>query len=88
MATGKPTWQIAGHFRDYFSPNPRSARNGMDFAFLAPRHVDQIKKPEERGEQIMSMGNRAIWAGLWVIGIPLPILVILYLVTGGGCNAG
>ena len=35
----------------------------------------------------MSMGNRAIWAGLWVIGIPLPILVILYLLTGGGCNA-
>jgi hypothetical protein len=34
----------------------------------------------------MSMGNRAVWAILWVIGIPLPILVVLYLLTGGGCN--
>ena len=30
----------------------------------------------------MSMGNRAIWAALWVIGIPLPIILILWLVTG------
>lgn len=36
----------------------------------------------------MSMGNRAVWAMLWVIGIPLPILLVLYLLTGGGCNAG
>lgn len=34
----------------------------------------------------MSMGNKAIWAFLWVIGIPLPILLVLYLITGGGCN--
>jgi hypothetical protein len=36
----------------------------------------------------MSMGNRAVWAMLWVIGIPLPILLILYMITGGGCNQG
>jgi hypothetical protein len=36
---------------------------------------------------IMSMGNRAVWAMLWVIGIPLPILIILYMLTGGGCHA-
>jgi hypothetical protein len=36
----------------------------------------------------MSMGNRAVWAMLWVIGIPLPILLVLYLITGGGCNSG
>jgi len=34
----------------------------------------------------MAMGNRAIWAILWVIGIPLPILIVLYFLTGGGCN--
>lgn len=34
----------------------------------------------------MGMGNRAVWAGLWVLGIPLPILLVLYLVTGGGCG--
>ena len=37
-------------------------------------------------ECIMAMGNRAIWAILWVIGIPLPILVVLYFLTGGGCS--
>ena len=31
------------------------------------------------------MGNRAMWALLWVIGVPLPILIILYYLTGGGC---
>jgi len=30
------------------------------------------------------MGNRLFWAMLWVIGIPLPVLVILYLIFGGG----
>lgn len=34
----------------------------------------------------MAMGNRAIFAFLWVIGIPLPILVVIYLLTGGGCG--
>ena len=35
----------------------------------------------------MAMGNRAIFALLWVLGIPLPILVIIYLLTGGGCHS-
>jgi hypothetical protein len=30
------------------------------------------------------MGNRLFWAFLWVIGIPLPLLVILYMIFGGG----
>jgi hypothetical protein len=30
------------------------------------------------------MGNRLFWAMLWVIGIPLPILFILYMIFGGG----
>jgi hypothetical protein len=38
------------------------------------------------GDISMSMGGRAIWALLWVIGIPLPVLLILYLITGGGCG--
>ena len=32
----------------------------------------------------MSMGNRAISAILWVIGVPLPVLIVLYFLTGGG----
>jgi hypothetical protein len=34
----------------------------------------------------MGMGNRAIWATLWVLGIPLPVLLVIYLLTGGGCG--
>jgi len=34
----------------------------------------------------MGMGNRGIWALLWVLGIPLPVLVIAYLLLGGGCH--
>lgn len=34
----------------------------------------------------MAMGNRAIFAILWVLGIPLPILVIAWFIFGGGCN--
>jgi len=32
------------------------------------------------------MGNRLIWAVLFVIGVPLPVLAIIYLLTGGGCG--
>jgi hypothetical protein len=28
------------------------------------------------------MGNRLFWAMLWVIGLPLPLVVILYLLFG------
>lgn len=30
------------------------------------------------------MSSRLFWAFLWVIGIPLPIVVILYMIFGGG----
>jgi hypothetical protein len=28
------------------------------------------------------MGNRLFWAMLWVIGLPLPLVVVLYLLFG------
>ena len=28
------------------------------------------------------------WAILWLLGVPLPILLVLYFLTGGGCNGG
>ena len=34
----------------------------------------------------MAMGGRAFWAFLWVIGIPLPVLIVLYFLFGGGCS--
>jgi hypothetical protein len=27
-----------------------------------------------------------VWAVLWVLGVPLPVLLVLYLLTGGGCT--
>lgn len=32
------------------------------------------------------MGGRAFWAMLWVVGVPLPVVLILYMVFGGGCS--
>jgi hypothetical protein len=26
------------------------------------------------------------WALLWLLGVPLPVLVVLYFLTGGGCS--
>lgn len=34
----------------------------------------------------MGMANRGFFALLWVIGIPLPIVLILYFFFGGGCG--
>ncbi len=31
----------------------------------------------------MSVGRKSIFALLWVVGIPLPILVVIYMLTGG-----
>ena len=31
------------------------------------------------------MTSRLVWAALFVMGVPLPILLILYLITGGSC---
>lgn len=31
------------------------------------------------------MTNRLIWAAMFVMGVPLPILFILYILTGGSC---
>ena len=28
------------------------------------------------------------WAVLWLLGVPLPVLLVIYLLTGGGCNGG
>jgi hypothetical protein len=28
------------------------------------------------------MGNRMFWAFLWVIGLPLPLVIILYMLFG------
>jgi len=26
------------------------------------------------------------WALLWLLGVPLPVLIVLYFLTGGGCS--
>jgi membrane protein insertase Oxa1/YidC/SpoIIIJ len=39
---------------------------------------------QRRRNQVM--GNKMFWAFLWVIGIPLPVVVVLYMIFGGGCS--
>jgi hypothetical protein len=34
----------------------------------------------------MDTSSKLFWAFLWVIGIPLPVLIILYFITGGACS--
>jgi hypothetical protein len=57
---------------------------GTAFASLMRKPIPVCSLTAE--ETAMAMGNRAIWAILWVIGIPLPILIVLYFLTGGGCQ--
>ncbi len=26
------------------------------------------------------------WAILWLLGVPLPVLIVIYFLTGGGCS--
>jgi hypothetical protein len=40
----------------------------------------------EGSGSIMSTGKKSIFALLWVIGVPFPILAIIYFLTSGGCN--
>ena len=30
--------------------------------------------------------GKAGWALLWLLGVPLPVLLVLYVLTGGGCH--
>jgi len=39
------------------------------------------RRTESAGRIVM--GGRMFWAALWVIGIPLPIVLILYFLFGG-----
>jgi hypothetical protein len=50
---------------------------------VLPAHREPTSEPRRTA---MSMGHKAIFAFLWVIGLPLPIVLILYFLTGGGCN--
>jgi hypothetical protein len=43
----------------------------------------RVGPPDVNSPGAVTMGNRFFWAMLWVIGIPLPILFILYMLFGG-----
>jgi hypothetical protein len=34
----------------------------------------------------MGMGKKSIFAALWVLGVPLPLLIVVYFLTSGGCG--
>jgi hypothetical protein len=58
---------------------------GTALASLPPRQNNSRRMPPSQSEikGNTNMGNRLFWAMLWVIGIPLPILLILYMIFGG-----
>jgi hypothetical protein len=86
LAISKPLWRGTGHL-----PATERWRQSKNERFLPARtlrYIAGVPVSTNFKECVMSMGNRAVWAMLWVIGIPLPILIILYMLTGGGCNGG
>jgi hypothetical protein len=38
--------------------------------------------PERNEEQTMTTGSKLFWAMLWVIGLPLPLLIVLWMLFG------
>jgi len=44
------------------------------------RSLRRANHPRSTEESIM--GNRMFWAFLWVIGLPLPLVIILYMLFG------
>jgi hypothetical protein len=69
------------------SRKPGCFRHGTVVASgFARRHPRDDLEQQIHRSITVSMGNRAIWAFFWVIGVPLPVLVVLYFLTGGGCG--
>jgi hypothetical protein len=52
---------------------------------LEPRGQEIMKTKTDENRKSEPSGKIG-WAILWLIGVPLPILIILYVLTGGGCN--
>jgi hypothetical protein len=62
------------------------SRLGMPFANWLIATQPAIKQFSSALEGSIVMGNKMFWAFLWVIGIPLPVVVVLYMLFGGGCS--
>jgi membrane protein insertase Oxa1/YidC/SpoIIIJ len=62
----------------------------MTFAIPSSKYRERERSanPRQRhyckGNQVM--GNKMFFAFLWVIGIPLPVVIVLYMIFGGGCS--
>ena len=50
----------------------------------APHETQEI--PSE--SLVSDRQGKVGWAILWLLGVPLPVLLVLYFLTGGGCNGG
>jgi hypothetical protein len=62
------------------------SRLGMRFAKWLIADQRAIKQFHICDSRNIVMGNKMFWAFLWVIGIPLPVVVVLYMIFGGGCS--
>jgi uncharacterized protein YjbJ (UPF0337 family) len=53
-----------------------------------------VGKAKEAAKKLVDRATKATrdrcgkvgWALLWLLGVPLPVLLVLYVLTGGGCN--
>jgi len=74
-ALSSPTIEIAG-------PQHSTERRetAMNTSHEMPETSHETLEPDRQG--------KVGWAVLWLLGVPLPILLVLYFLTGGGCNGG
>jgi len=49
---------------------------------------EEIVDPDQEVAEGAERHGKVGWAVLWLLGVPLPVLLVLYFLTGGGCNGG
>jgi hypothetical protein len=63
-----------------------TSQEGEKIAMNMPHEMHET--PPANGENESERHGKIGWAVLWLLGVPLPVLLVLYLLTGGGCNGG
>jgi hypothetical protein len=86
--TQRTAWLSAEQKTSIFARFPRGFFNGTPLA-IGPSAINRGLATKVGCEANASnhrsndMNSRLFWAFLWVIGLPLPIVLILYMLFGG-----
>jgi hypothetical protein len=59
---------------------PRARAAGTGAALLSPIAVDTAAKEETQMNRIQNQQGRVGYALMWLLGVPLPVLLVLYLI--------